>query len=160
MVKPGPRRSPARSLHARGRLYRSWAPACRSRGSLAPAGRDGVVWDAPVKPSSPQSRACGEDGPGESGWADLLGVLAGDLDLARFGRFVHGDGQGQHAGGVVGGDVVAVVSVAEEHLPGEGARGALADLQLLLALRAWPGRVHGEHVLLHGQLDCIQGGAG
>ena len=29
-----------------------------------------------------------------SGWADLLGVLAGDRHLAGLGRLVHGDGQG------------------------------------------------------------------
>src|SRR5690348_14684742 len=56
-----------------------------------------------------------------SGGADLLGVLAGDGDLAWLGCLVHRDGQGQHAGGVVGVDVVGVEGVAEEHLAGEGA---------------------------------------
>jgi hypothetical protein len=41
------------------------------------------------------------------------------------------DGQGEHAGGVVGGDVVGVQGLAEEDLPGEGAVGPFGDDQLV-----------------------------
>jgi hypothetical protein len=74
-------------------------------------------------------------------WADLLGVLAGDFDLARLGRLVHRDAQGQHAGGVVGVDVLGVEGVAEEHLPGQGAGRAPGGQQFHVAVGAGPLRV-------------------
>jgi hypothetical protein len=55
----------------------------------------------------------------ESGGDGLLLVAAGDLDAAGLGGLVHRDGQGEHAGGVVGGDVLGVEGLAEEDLPGE-----------------------------------------
>jgi hypothetical protein len=57
----------------------------------------------------------------EPGGDDLLLVAAGDLDAAGLGGLADRDGQGEHAGGVVGGDVAGVGGLAEEDLPGEGA---------------------------------------
>src|SRR6201996_5907701 len=67
---------------------------------------------------------------GISGGDGLLGVAAGDLDVAGLGALVDRDGQGEDAGGVVGGDLVGVEGLAEEDLPGVGAVGPFGDQQL------------------------------
>src|SRR6185437_4345384 len=66
-----------------------------------------------------------------------------------------GDRQGQHAGGVVGGDAVGVQGFAEEDLPGEGAVGSFGDDHLgAVGLRCGSAfGADGEHVLLDGQVD-------
>ena len=52
-----------------------------------------------------------------SGGDGLLGVAAGDLDAAGLGLLADRDGQGEHAGRVVGGDVLGVQGLAQEDLP-------------------------------------------
>jgi hypothetical protein len=52
------------------------------------------------------------------------------LDVARLGVLVDADGQREHTGGVVVGDLVRVKGLVEEHLPAEGAVGPLGDDQL------------------------------
>src|ERR1700761_9596148 len=84
---------------------------------------------------------------GISGGDGLLGVAAGDLDAAGLGVLVDRDGQGEDAGGVVGGDLVRVEGLAEEDLPGVGAVGPLGDEQLdPVGLHRGALGADGEHV--------------
>src|SRR5580700_11235397 len=52
--------------------------------------------------------------PGISGANGLLGVAAGDLDVAGLGALADRNDQGEHAGRVIGGDLVGVEGLAEE----------------------------------------------
>jgi hypothetical protein len=52
---------------------------------------------------------------GGSGGDGLLLVAAGDLDAAGLGCLVDRDGQGQHPGRVVGGDLVRVEGLASRN---------------------------------------------
>ena len=54
--------------------------------------------------------------PGELRGDGLLLVAAGDLDAAGLGGLVDRDGQGQHACRVVGGNLLGVEGLAQEHL--------------------------------------------
>jgi hypothetical protein len=88
----------------------------------------------------------------EPGGDGLLLVAAGDLDAAGLGGLADRDGQGEHAGGAVGGDVAGVEGLAEEDLPGEGAGRAFgADHLGAVGLHGGALGADGEHVLLDGQ---------
>ena len=95
--------------------------------------------------------------PGNYAVTACLLVAAGDLDAAGLGRLVDRDGQGQHAGGVVGGDLVGVEGLAEEDLAGEGAVGPLGDDHLgAVGLHRDALGADGQHVLLDGQADGLR----
>ena len=65
-----------------------------------------------------------------------------------------GDGQGEHAGRVVGGDVLGVQGLAEEDLPGEGTVGSFGDDHLgAVGLDRGALGADGQDVLLDGQVD-------
>jgi hypothetical protein len=97
-------------------------PACRSRaarveglrGSGAGRPPGGCVGGGRYG-SSRVGTAC--PAPGRLCGDGLLAVAAGDLDVARLGGFADRDGQGEHARGVVGRDLVGVEALAEEDLP-------------------------------------------
>jgi hypothetical protein len=64
------------------------------------------------------------------------------------------DGQGEHAGRVVGGDVLGVQGLAEEDLPGEGAVGSFGDDHLgAVGLDRGALGADGQDVLLDCQVD-------
>src|SRR5579863_5409662 len=125
-----------------------WNPrTCRCGSAIATETRPRLMARAAGRPPpAPSAGPLGGDG--------LLGVAAGDLDVAGLGRLVHRDGQGEHAGRVVGGDVVGVQSLAEEDLPGEGAVGPFRH-DHLGAVGPHRGALgaDGEHVLLDRQVD-------
>jgi hypothetical protein len=85
----------------------------------------------PCTARAPTVSCCGHaeagSAPGKLRADGLPAVAAGDLDVAWLGGFADRDGQGEHARGVVGGDLVGVEGLAEENLPGIGAVGPLGD---------------------------------
>src|SRR3954468_7157742 len=124
----------------------SWSPPCRMRP------RAGRVGGPPGGYRAAEGRL-GGDG--------LLAVAAGDLDGARLGLLADRDGQGEHAGRVVGGDAVGVEGLAEEDLPGEGAGGPFGHGHLgAVGLGRGALGADGEHVLLDGQVDGVRVDAG
>ena len=83
-------------------------------------------------------------------------VAAGDLDASRLGLLTDRDGQGEHAGTVVGGDLVGVQGLAEEDLAGEDARWPLGDDHLsAVGMDRGALGADGQHVLLDSQADGI-----
>src|SRR3954449_2360537 len=93
---------------------------------------------------------------GESSGVDLLAgrFPAGDLHLARLGLLRDGDRQGQYPVVVGGAQVVGVEGVAEEQLSAEDAVGPFVDDPLrAVCQRRLAFGVHGEDVLLDGQVD-------
>src|ERR1700733_5207962 len=132
-------------------------PACARR-NASPSGT-AFVWRRPARAvwGGAARAAFGRRLRGDS----LLPVAAGDLDAARLGGFADRDGQGEHARGVVGRDLVGVEGLAEEDLPGVGAVRSFGDQQLgAVGLGRGALGADGEHVLLNGQADRVRVDAG